>query len=405
MTQYSAYIIPSLADVSPDEWDALAGSHNPFATHAFLHALEKHNCVGEQFGWYPVHLLVRDGNERLLAAMPMYVKTNYYGEFVFDWNWDSAYRQQGKDYYPKLVVSIPYTPATGSRLLIHPDADNKDGLREILISQAMNFAREQKLSSIHWLFTDPHDTEFFRSRGFTLRMGCNFHWHNNEYQSFDDLLEAFTSKKRKNIKRERRIVAEQDISMQRYRGTEISDELLTTFTRFYTDTFDKKNGVATLNEGFFFNLRNQLQNKMILVVAYKEEHPVAAALFFEGEETLYGRYWGCERDYHSLHFETCYYQGLEIAIESGLKHLDPGVQGEHKIPRGFLPTATWSAHWLADEYFSGIIDRYCKDEQEAMNEHCAWLWERSPYKEEAVPPTQVRPARKTASSQPPITID
>lgn len=391
MSQLNAYILPSLADVTPEEWDLLAGDHNPFLSYSFLRSLEQHDCVGENFGWYPVHLTIRDDDNLLVAAMPMYVKTNYYGEFVFDWNWDSAYEQAGLDYYPKLVVSIPYTPATGTRLLIHPDVSNADELREILVSQALNFAKQQNFSSVHWLFTDQADTDFFRQRGFTLRMGCNFHWHNNQHTSFDDLLAAFSSKKRKNIKRERRIVADQSIIMRRYHGSEISDDLLQTFTRFYTDTFDKKNGVATLNEGFFFQLRNQLQERMILVAAEKDERPVAAALFFRGKETLYGRYWGCERDYHSLHFETCYYQGLEIAIEAGLKHLDPGVQGEHKIPRGFLPTATWSAHWLADEKFAGIIHRYCADEREAIEEHCRLLWKHSPYRDDATPPTQHKP--------------
>lgn len=391
MSELTAYIHPSLAEIAPDEWDALAGSKNPFLKHAFLRSLEQHDCVGEQFGWYPVHLAIRSADHKLVAAMPMYVKTNYYGEFVFDWNWDSAYQQHGLDYYPKLVVSIPYTPATGSRMLIHPDVENGDELRDILVAQAINFSKEQKLSSIHWLFTDHSDTEFFKKRNFTLRMGCNFHWHNNNYQSFDELLAAFSSKKRKNIKRERRIVADQNIRMERYRGSEITDDLLQTFTRFYTSTFDQKNGVATLNNGFFFSIRDQLQDAMILVVAKKDDSPVAAALFFQGEETLYGRYWGCEREYDSLHFETCYYQGLEIAIECGLKHLDPGVQGEHKIARGFLPTATWSAHWLADERFAGIIDRYCRDEQDAIKEHCHHLWKHSPYRDDALPATQAKP--------------
>lgn len=401
MSNLKAYVHPSIAEIAPDQWDKLIGTDNPFLKHDFLLALEEHHCVGEQFGWYPVHLAIRDEDETLLAAMPMYVKTNYYGEFVFDWSWESAYRQQGLDYYPKLVVSIPYTPATGRRLLIHPEVTAPDRYRDLLVAQATQFAQEQGFSSLHWLFTDDTDTDYFRRRGATLRMGCNYHWHNNGYESFDDMLSAFTSKKRKNIRRERRMVAEQNIRLEHYRGTQIRDELLNVFTRFYTRTFDEKNGVATLNEGFFRQIRDRLGDAMVLVVAFRENQPVAAALFFQGPDRLYGRYWGCEQDFHSLHFETCYYQGQELAIESGLQCVDPGVQGEHKIPRGFLPTPTWSAHWIADERFSNIIGRYCEDEIEAMQEHCGLLWAHSPYREEAVPPTQAPPPEGQNKGSPP----
>ena len=231
-----------------------------------------------------------------------------------------------------------------------------------------------------------------RRRGMTLRMGCNFHWHNNGYANFDDLLAAFSSKKRKNIKRERRLVEAQGLTMRQYRGQQISDELVDIFTRFYTSTFDEKHGVATLNAGFFRAIRDALGDAMVLVVAEKDDSPVAAALFFQGKDTLFGRYWGCDQAFHSLHFETCYYQGQALAIANGLKLVDPGVQGEHKIARGFLPTATWSAHWIADEQFSAIIDRYCRDEQQAMEQHCEELWQHSPYRDEAIPPRQQKTA-------------
>ncbi len=392
--QYHAHVHSRISEIPAVKWDRLANTANPFVQHAFLNALEEHDCVGEEYGWYPCHISLRDEAGTLVAAMPMYVKTNYYGEFVFDWNWDSAYRQSGLDYYPKLVVSIPYTPATGPRLLVSGNEEEQEQRRRLLVAQAQRVAEENRFSSVHWLFTNDADTAFLRRQGLAIRKGCNFHWHNNGYASFEDFLNAFTSKKRKNVKRERRRVAEQGITLETFGGTDISDELLSAFHRFYVDTFDKKSGLATLNLPFFKAVRQALGDNMILVMAFAgdEPRPVAGALFFRGDDELFGRYWGCEEEFHSLHFETCYYQGLEFAIANGIQRLDPGVQGEHKIPRGFLPTATWSAHWIANEQFRPLIQQYCQHEEDAMHGHCHQLMQHAPYKEGAIPASQTLPA-------------
>lgn len=387
---YHARIHSRLEEIPASEWNELINSDNPFLRHAFLNALEQHQCVGEEYGWYPCHISIRDDTGHLVAAMPMYIKTNYYGEFVFDWNWDSAYRQSGLDYYPKLVISIPYTPATGPRLLVSGNEEEREKLRQLLVAQALRVAEDNRFSSVHWLFTDDTETAFFRRQGMAIRKGCNFHWHNNDYTDFPDFLSTFTSKKRKNVKRERRRVAEQGIEVEVFQANAISDDLLSHFHDFYVGTFDKKSGLATLNLPFFKSVRDALGDDMVLVMAFSKEaadrKPVAGALFFQGGDELFGRYWGCAEEFHSLHFETCYYQGLEYAIKNGLNKLDPGVQGEHKIPRGFLPTPTWSAHWIASPEFRPLIKQYCQHEEDAMHDHCQNLMQLSPYREDARPP-------------------
>ena len=314
----------------------------------------------------------------------MYIKTNYYGEFVFDWSWDSAYQSAGKAYYPKLVVSIPYSPVTGARLLADSDEDK---LR--LIQAAKQVCKENQFSSVHWLFPHSADMALLMQSGLIPRMGCNYHWHNQDYQDFPEFLQTLRASKRKKINRERRRVAEQGIDMRCYSGKEISDQAMADFHRFYTDTFDKHLGLATLSLSFFLTLRDQLEDAVLLVMAEKEGKAVAGAIFFRSTDTLFGRYWGCDQDYNALHFEACYYQGQQIAIDARLKYFEPGVQGEHKISRGFLPTATWSAHWIEDQGFHSIIANYCRHEQEAMEEQCLMLYSRSPYKHETTPPAQV----------------
>jgi uncharacterized protein len=384
-------IVEQLDGVPAREWDALGGEHNPLLSHAFLAGLERYGCLGSDYGWFPRHVLVEDDGGRLLAAMPMYAKTNGYGEFVFDWAWESAWERSGVSYYPKLVVSVPYTPATGPRLLIHPQADAPD-LRRVLIDQGIGFARAHRVSGLHWLFPDDSDLEALRAQGLSLRMGCQFHWRNDGYRDFGDFLERFSSKKRKNVRRERRKVVEQGVSLRILHGNEVSDTLWETFHGFYTDTFEKKMGIPTLSLDFFRETGRALGRGVVMVLAEHEGEPVAAALCYRSHDSLYGRYWGCARDYDGLHFEACYYQGIEYCIREGLARFEPGAQGEHKIPRGFLPTPTWSAHWLAHEELGEAVADFCRREQQVMARHCRQLMGLSPFREGAGPDDAARPA-------------
>jgi predicted N-acyltransferase len=372
-------IIGSLSEVGAEEWNALVHADNPFVRHEFLIAMERHDAVGKTFGWYPQYLLARDGG-KLVGAAPMYLKDNSYGELVFDWAWADAYERSGLPYYPKLVVAIPYTPATGQRLLVHPGADYQI-IAQAMIDAATEHARNLRVSSLHWLFTNDQDTALFKTQPeYILRLGCQFHWHNQGYQSFEDYLSHFSSSKRKKIRQERRRVKDQAITLEVLHGDETSDEQWTIFHRFYNSIFDRKYGYATFSEGFFQEIARTMPHNIVLVLAKYRDEYVAGAFNVRGSETLYGRHWGCSRDFHSLHFETCYYQGLEYCINHGLLRFEPGAQGEHKIARGFLPAKTWSAHWIANARFKTPIQQFVNHELKGMEHYINELNEHSPFK-------------------------
>ena len=373
-------IIGSLEEVSKDEWNALVDADNPFARHEFLIALERHHAVGQTFGWLPQYLLVHEQNQ-LVAAAPMYLKNNSYGEFVFDWDWAGAYKRAGLAYYPKLVVSIPYTPATGQRILM---ADQKrEDLAQTVMYLAIEHAKNLELSSLHWLFTNKLDTKRFQKhQAYMMRLGCQFHWNNQGYENFDHYLSFLTSKKRKQIKRERRLVREQGVELEILHGHEISEEQWQTFHDFYCSTFDKKSGYATLSLGFFQEIAQSMPDNIVLVMAKHQGNYVASAFNIRGQSSLYGRHWGCSEEFDNLHFEACYYQGLEYCINNKLHRFEPGAQGEHKISRGFLPTKTWSAHWIAQPEFKHAIGDFLVRETHAMKNYIITLEQHSPFREE-----------------------
>ena len=372
-------IIGSLSEVAAEEWNALVHPDNPFARHELLIAMERHDAVGKTFGWYPQYLLARD-NGKLVGAAPMYLKDNSYGELVFDWAWADAYQRSGLNYYPKLVVAIPYTPATGQRLLVHPAFDYQT-VAPAMITAATEHARNIKVSSLHWLFTNEQDTALFKNQpDYMLRLGCQFHWHNQGYQSFEDYLSHFSSSKRKKIRQERRRVKDQGITLEVLHGDEASQEQWQIYHRFYNSTFDRKYGYATFSQGFFLEIARTMPRNIVLVLAKHQDDYVAGAFNVRGSETLYGRHWGCSHEFHSLHFEACYYQGLEYCINNGLQRFEPGAQGEHKIARGFLPAKTWSAHWIADERFKTPIEQFVSHELKGMEHYIAELHEHSPFK-------------------------
>ncbi len=369
-----------ILDIPASDWNAVAGTDHPFTRHEFLAALERHDCVGERFGWLPCHILAEDQPGRLAGVIPLYLKDNSYGEFVFDWAWADAYQRLGAVYYPKLVASIPYTPVSGARLLVRPDAD-RAAVTAALI-HGMHQLREQRgASSIHCLFSDVPDTDTLCEHGFMRRTSCHFHWHNDNYSGFDDFLSRLSSRKRKKIRRERRHVQEAGLRLELLSGKEATEEQWRIMHGFYRSTFERKSGIPTLSLGFFLEISRTMGDQVILVFARHGDKAVAGAIMLRSAQALYGRHWGCLHDYHSLHFETCYYQGIEYCIEHGLTLFEPGAQGEHKISRGFLPTFTWSAHWIEDERFRVAIRRYLDEEHAWMLEYRNELLQTSPFRQ------------------------
>ena len=373
-------LIGSLTEICSADWNRLSGTRQPFLRHEFLAGLERHRCVGEQWGWVPQHLLLYDVEERLIGAMPQYLKTNSYGELVFDWAWADAYRRHGLRYYPKLVSAIPYTPATGPRLLLAPEAD-PEATAQALIEAAIEQARRLEVSSLHWLFPDEADRNRLSAHGLGIRTGCQFHWHNQGYRDFGHYLERFTSDKRKKIRRERRLVAESGVSIHCRPGEDMSEAQWEAMHRHYRSTFERLSGYATLSLDFFRALSQELPGQLVIFQAEYQGRPVASAICLRDDQCLYGRHWGCDEQFDNLHFELCYYQGLEYCIREGLARFEPGAQGEHKISRGFLPTPTWSAHWIADPQFRAAIDDFLQRETSGMQHYIAELGEHSPFKE------------------------
>lgn len=380
-TNYDFSFVSSLKDVQRAEWNALQDDDNPFLSYEFLSALERNDCLGEKYGWYPHHLIVR-ANKQLVAATPLYIKTNSYGEFVFDWSWASAFEQAGINYYPKLISSIPYTPATGKRLLLSPklSAEQMTALASEMIQATLKESQNLNMSGMHWLFYDKDEDEHFRKQGQMFRLGYQFHWHNRDYDSFENFLETFVSRKRKKVKQERKYVNAQDLEIRRVHGSDLSEEQWQQIHIFYESTFYRKSGIPTLSLEFFKEVGSTMGKQIMLVLSYSGGELVACAINFSSSHTLYGRFWGCTQAFHSLHFEACYYQGIEYAIENKLKFFEPGAQGEHKISRGFIPTKTWSAHSIHDERFKPAIRDFCKREEHFMQQDYDELMTHSPYK-------------------------
>ena len=373
-------VLKRFDDIEPAEWNALAGEF-PFLRHEFLSALQRNGCVGREYGWIPYFLLLRDASGgTLVAAAPTFLKLNSFGEFVFDFAWASAYERHGLRYYPKLVAAAPYTPATGRRLLVAPGQDRERVATE-LAAAVREHAVELGVSSVHWLFPVERDLEALRADGLLIRDDIQYHWTNDGYTDFDAFLEAFTSRKRKKARRERRRVHEQGIEVVRRHGSDMDADEWSLAHHFYASTFEKKWNIPVLTCDFFAELGRTMGDRVVVVFARFAGRAVAAAILFRGGDTLYGRYWGCDADFHSLHFELCYYQGIEYAIEQGLQRFEPGAQGEHKITRGFLPTWTHSAHWIAEPAFRDAIADYLERERRLLADHFRELTAGSPFRD------------------------
>lgn len=372
--------VASIAAIPANAWDACAGADNPFVRHAFLSALEDSRSACGEEGWLPRHLVLENSDGGVVACAPLYVKSHSYGEYVFDWSWANAYSQAGGRYYPKLQCAVPFTPVTGPRLLIHPDAANPARLREVLVSGMVNLADRTGCSSVHITFPTEAEARAMEDMGLLRRMGVQYHWENKGYRTFDDFLETLSSRKRKDIRKERKRAQESGVRLMTLTGDDIKPHHWDAFFRFYMATADRKWGTPYLTREFFDLLGQRMADAVVLVMGEDDGQPVCGALNLQGTDTLYGRNWGSLGDYRYLHFEACYYRALDHAIETGLKRVEAGAQGEHKIKRGYLPRPTWSAHWIADEGFRDAVDRFLRQERAAMAAEIRDLATLAPYR-------------------------
>ncbi|MCP5340330.1 MAG: GNAT family N-acetyltransferase [Steroidobacteraceae bacterium] len=372
-------VVRSVAQVPAAGWNALAGSTNPFVRHEFLAALEQTGCIGPGTGWEACLVTLHD-DAGLAAGAPAWIKSHSYGEFVFDFSWAQAYARVGQPYYPKLVVAAPFTPATGPRLLVRPDLD-RALIAPLLQRTLADLATDNQLSSVHVLFPDEHDRDLLQRDGWLMRRDCQFHWTNHGYADFDAFLAGFTADKRKKAKRERRRVAELGISFETQLGSEIAPQDLARVWDLHRDTFLRHGHEPYLTREFFDQACRTCGDALLFKLARRNGRIVATAIFFIGGDTLYGRYWGASADFHSLHFETCYHQGIEFCIERGLRRFEPGTQGEHKVSRGFEPTLTWSSHYITDPRFRAAIGDYLRREAASVDDYAAAVRAHIPYRD------------------------
>jgi predicted N-acyltransferase len=368
----------SIDQLDPKAWNALAGTAVPFLRHEFLAALEHSGCIGPASGWTPAYITLQDA-AGLAAAAPAFLKSHSFGEFVFDFSWAEAYGRLGRSYYPKLTVCVPFTPATGARLLLRPDVAGPL-VRRRLAQAIEDFTRTHQLSSAHALFFDAPDREAFEEAGWLLRRDCQFHWINQGFTDFEQYLATFTAEKRKKARRERRRVHESGIHFETRFGTDIGESLLDTVYAFHRGTFLRHGHEPYLCREFFSEISRTLGEAVMFKIAVQGGKPVAAAVFFWCQEALYGRYWGAAEEHHSLHFETCYHQGIEFCIERGIGRFEPGTQGEHKVARGFAPALTWSAHHIGDRRFRAAVRDFLVREAAAVDAYASEVGAHVPYR-------------------------
>lgn len=377
-----AKVLSTIHEVKADDWDSCAGNSNPFISHAFLSSLEDSHSTGADVGWMPQHIVIEDNNGCVLAAAPLYLKNHSYGEYVFDWGWADAYERAGGRYYPKLQCSIPFTPVTGPRLLVSSKVPEIEyvRLRKSLAATMVDLAQKMDISSIHLTFLERSEWEMVPELGYMQRIGQQFHWLNRNYRNFDDFLSVLVSRKRKQLRKERQKIREMGFTFRTLRGDEITESYWDSFYQFYRNTTEKKWGPSYLTKTFFRLLSERLGDAVLLICAENAGKPIAGALNFLGNETVFGRNWGCDGNYKFLHFETCYYQAIEFAIQHGFKWVEAGAQGTHKIQRGYLPNTTYSAHWVADPNLRHGIERFLDEERHMVKAEITALANLSPYR-------------------------
>lgn len=371
----SLQLVPSLEQIPAAQWDALQTGGNPFTSHAFLLGLEQQGCLKEHWGWAARHAGLYDDG-RLVAAAPGYLKGNSHGEFVFDHAWAQAYAQYGVDYYPKWLCAVPYSPVTGPRLLA-PDAAH----RRTLVQALAAATTRQSLSSLHVNFLPEEELDAFDDR-WLARTDLQFQWRNDAgWRDFQHFLDAFSSRKRKNLRAEREQVRRAGVGFRIVHGDEASARDLRDMHAFYCMTQSEKGNQPAMTAGFFEHLARAMPGQLVLVLAEKDGASIAGALCLRGGDTLYGRYWGSTAAVPGLHFETCYYQGIDYCLREGLRRFEPGAQGEHKLARGFLPTLTHSRHLIADPRFAEALRAWCEEERRSVLRYRDVILEHSPFRE------------------------
>lgn len=371
-------IVSDISEISQKDWDKCAASAstglNPFCSYGFLSALEKSGCVNATTGWLPQHVVIVNEGE-ILGVMPLYLKNHSKGEYVFDHAWANAYYQAGGEYYPKLQCSIPFSPVTGPRLL----APNKN-IQKLLLEAAIAHAKQCGVSSLHFTFIENDEIDVMTSLGLLHRTDQQFHWINADYSDFHDFLSALSSRKRKNIQKERRCLQDNEIEIELLRGSDIKEHHWDQYFNFYLDTASRKWGRPYLNRDFFSLLSQNIAENILLIMAKREDRYIAGALNMIGTNILYGRYWGATEYHKFLHFELCYYQAIEFAITHKLSKVEAGAQGDHKIARGYVPVMTNSAHWIENHAFKDAIEKYLAQERKAVGRDINYLNEFTPFK-------------------------
>ena len=374
MTEWVARIAAGVAELPRDQWDACAGSANPFVSWDFLTALERSGSVGEGTGWQPLPLVIDGPDGRIAAAVPAYGKSHSQGEYVFDHGWADAWERAGGRYYPKIQIAAPFSPVPGPRLLLRDDA-----FAPALIAGIETLVERNSLSSAHATFVEADQVPLFEAAGWLIREDSQFHWTNRGYGDFGDFLADLSSEKRKNIRKERaRAVA--GLEIVHLTGGALTEAHWDIFWDFYQDTGARKWGTPYLTRSFFSLLSETMADKVLLVLALREGRAIAGALNLIGGDALYGRYWGCSEDVANLHFELCYYQAIDIAIARGLKRVEAGAQGGHKLARGYAPEPTWSAHHIPNPGFRRAVADFLAAERAGVQQDRQWLAERTPFR-------------------------
>jgi len=375
----SVNIVEKLSQLSAVDWDACAGSDNPFVSYAFLSALEDSGSATSETGWQPHHLAIGVEDGRLLGVVPMYLKSHSQGEYVFDWGWADAYERAGGRYYPKLQAAAPFSPVTGPRILARP-GDDADAIRATLIAGMIDTVKQYNLSSVNVTFAHEADARRLEAAGFLIRHGHQFHWQNQGYDTFDDFLANLSSRKRKNIRKERKAIADAGVRFDTLVGDDIKPHHWDEFHEFYVSTYDRKWGYTYLTREFFDILNDRMADKVALIRAEENGCAIGGALNLIGSEALFGRNWGCNSQRKFLHFEACYYRAIDLAIELRLARVEAGTQGPHKIQRGYLPVQTYSAHWIRDEGFRDAVADFLVREKQAEAGEVEYLGELSPFR-------------------------
>jgi len=378
--QFNISVIDTLPLSFEQQWDALQPDDFPFGHFHFLSGLERAGCVGKSSGWKPRYVLVREEKTHtLVAALPMYGKSHSYGEYIFDFEWADFALQNGHVYFPKLVVAIPFTPATGQRIFIQNSQDSQI-IVSTVISFLKSYALENQYSSIHFLFLKENETQILNEQNFLIRHSSQYHFQNQGFETFDDYLASLRSQKRKHIKRERSSIRDQGFKIQIFEGSNITETHMELMFRFYVTTTMEKMGQPYLNEDFFKYLAEYFKSYLVVMFAVLEGRPVGGSLFFKKSNKLFGRYWGCSKYIPYLHFELCYYQAVEYCIKNKLAYFEAGAQGEHKFLRGFEPVTTFSAHWFCSSELQNIFANYCQQEKQLIKQNMDWLKTVSPQK-------------------------